>query len=141
MRPTIITASVLLSALILLGGCAIDYSEAKVEISCDQFQDSHHSRNEIDLGVGDTITIDLCSNPTTGFHWEENPDISDSTVLGQTSHEFIPPGTDVPGQAGREVWVFTTLKKGESKVSFEYSQPWEGGMKSEWTYTLTVTVN
>ena len=141
MRPTIIAASVLLPALLLLGGCAIVYSEAKVEISCDQFQDSHHSRNEIDLGVGDTITIDLCSNPTTGFQWEENPDISDSTVLGQTSHEFIPPKTDVPGQAGREVWVFTTLKKGESTVSFEYSQPWEGGMKSEWTYTLTVTVN
>ena len=141
MRPTIIVASVLLPALILLGGCAIASSAAKVEISCDQFQDSHHSMNEIDLGVGDTVTIDLCSNPTTGFQWEENPDISDTSVLEQTSHEFIPPGTDVPGQAGREVWVFTTMKKGVSTVSFEYSQPWEGGMKSEWTYTLTVTVN
>ena len=141
MRPTIIAASVLLPALVLLGGCAIASSAAKVEISCDQFQDSHHSMNEIDLGVGDTVTIDLCSNPTTGFQWEENPDISDSTVLKQTSHEFIPPGTDVPGQAGREVWVFTTLKKGESTVSFEYSQPWEGGMKYECTYTLTVTVS
>ena len=141
MRPTIIAASVLLPALILLGGCAIASSAAKVEISCDQFQDSHHSMNEIQLGVGDTVAIDLCSNPTTGFQWEENPDISDSSVLKQTSHEFIPPGTDVPGQAGREVWVFKTLKKGVSTVSFEYSRPWEGGEKGEWTYTLTVTVS
>jgi len=141
MRLTIVAASLLLPALILLGGCAIASSAAKVEISCDQFQDSHHSMNNIDLSVGDTVTIDLCSNPTTGFQWEENPDISDSSVLKQTSHEFIPPGTDVPGQAGREVWVFKTLKKGESTVIFEYSQPWEGGMKNEWTYTLTVTVS
>jgi hypothetical protein len=42
MRPTIIAASVLLPALVLLGGCAIASSAAKVEISCDQFQDSHH---------------------------------------------------------------------------------------------------
>jgi inhibitor of cysteine peptidase len=141
MKLAIIAAIVLLPTLILLGGCTIAYSEAKVEISCDQFQDSHHSMNEIQLGVGDTVTIDLCSNPTTGFQWEENPNISDSTVLEQTSHEFIPPGTNVPGQAGREVWVFKTLKRGVSTVSFEYSRPWEGGEKGEWTYTLTVTVD
>ena len=141
MKLKIIITSILIPTLILLGGCAIASSAAKVEISCDQFQDSHHSRNEIELGVGDTVTIDLCSNPTTGFQWEENPDISDSAILEQTSHEFIPPGTNVPGQAGREVWVFKTLKKGVSTVSFEYSQPWEGGEKGEWTYTLTITVN
>jgi inhibitor of cysteine peptidase len=141
MKLKIIITSILIPTFILLGGCAIASSAAKVEISCDQFQDSHHSRNEIELGVGDTVTIDLCSNPTTGFQWEENPDISDSTILEQTSHEFIPPGTDVPGQAGREVWVFKTLKKGVSTVSFEYSRPWEGGEKGEWTYTLTITVN
>jgi inhibitor of cysteine peptidase len=141
MKLKIIITSILIPTLILLGGCAIASSAAKVEISCDQFQDSHHSRNEIELGVGDTVTIDLCSNPTTGFQWEENPDISDSTILEQASHEFIPPGTDVPGQAGREVWVFKTLKKGVSTVSFEYSRPWEGGEKGEWTYTLTITVN
>ena len=141
MRTKIITASVLLSVVMLLGGCAIASSAAKVEISCDQFQENHHSMNQIDLGVGDTVTIDLCSNPTTGFQWKENPGISNASVLEQTSHEFVPLGTDVPGQAGREVWVFKTLKKGESTVSFEYSQPWDGGMKNEWTYTLTVTVN
>ncbi|HEY86632.1 MAG TPA: protease inhibitor I42 family protein [Dehalococcoidia bacterium] len=140
MKLKIIITSILIPTLILLGGCAIASSAAKVEISCDQFQDSHHSRNEIELGVGDTVTIDLCSNPTTGFQWEENPDISDSTILEQASHEFIPAGTDVPGQAGREVWVFKTLKKGVSTVSFKYSRPWEGGEKGEWTYTLTVTV-
>lgn len=141
MRSIIMMAPVVIPALLLLGGCTIASSEARVEISCDQFQDNHHSMNQIDLGVGDTVTIDLCSNPTTGFEWKENPDISDVSVLEQTSHEFISPGTDVLGQAGCEVWVFKTLKKGESTVSFEYSQPWEGGMKNEWTYNLTVTVN
>ena len=44
------------------------------------------------------------------------------------------------GAAGKEVWTFEAIKKGTTKVRMEYSQPWEGGLKAEWTYTLTVTV-
>jgi inhibitor of cysteine peptidase len=81
----------------------------------------------------------LCSNPTTGFLWSETAQITDQAVLQQTAHEMVSAeDQDVVGAAGSEVWTFKALKKGESTVSMEYSRPWEGGEKGEWTFSLTV---
>ncbi len=69
--------------------------------------------------------------------------IGDQTVLEQVGHKYValegksPPP---PGTPGQEVWMFKALKEGQSAVSVEYGQPWEGGMKSEWTFALTVLV-
>jgi len=87
--------------------------------------------------------LTLGSNPTTGFQWSEEAQISDAGILKQTSHEFVGPDSDPPpppGTPGQEVWTFEALKAGTGQISMEYSRPWEGGEKAEWTYTLTVTV-
>ena len=60
--------------------------------------------------------------------------------MKQISHKYVPPGTDVPGVAGKEERVFKTLKRGSTSISMEYSQPWEGGIKAEWTFDLNVSV-
>jgi len=44
------------------------------------------------------------------------------------------------GAGGEEVWTFKALKAGTSKISMEYSQSWEGGMKAAETFALTVVV-
>jgi len=92
---------------------------ASVDVSCDDFMKQQHISQEVEVSVGDSFTVTLCSNPTTGFEWES----------------ATPPGT--PGQ---EVWTFKALKKGTSTVSIDYSRPWEGGERGEWTFALTVTV-
>jgi inhibitor of cysteine peptidase len=104
-----------------------------------------HISREVEVAVDGSLTVTLCSNPTTGFIWSESADISDQTVLEQTGHEFIAPEGEgdeppAPGTTGKEVWIFKALKKGTTEVSMEYSRPWEGGEKGEWTYTLTVVV-
>jgi len=35
---------------------------------------------------------------------------------------------------------FQTLEPGSSTIYLEYSRPWEGGEKGEWTFTLDVVV-
>jgi inhibitor of cysteine peptidase len=86
--------------------------------------------------------VTLCSNPTTGFQWSKNADIADETVLQQYEHNSIPPeGTEVIGTAGKDVWSFKSMKAGTTTISFEYSRPWEGGEKGEWTFELNVVVN
>ncbi len=35
---------------------------------------------------------------------------------------------------------FKALKKGSSTIYLEYSRPWEGGEKGEWTCTVNVVV-
>ena len=51
-----------------------------------------------------------------------------------------PQEQDVEGAAGKEIWTFNALRKGTSNISMEYSRPWEGGEKAEWTFTLDVVV-
>ena len=113
-----------------------------VTVSCDDLQSQPHISKQMAVTAGNTFTITLCSNATTGFQWSESAQISDQTVVQQTGHEFVSPAnTGVVGAPGNEVWTFKALKKGTSTITMEYSRPWEGGEKGVWTFNLTVTVN
>jgi len=117
---------------------------SSVEVSCDEFIElppgERDISKEVSVAVGDSFTVTLCSNPTTGFQWE-SAQISDKTVLQQVDYEFVPPkAKDVEGAPGKEIWTFKALKQGTSIVSMDYSRPWEGGEKGAWTFVLTVVV-
>ena len=128
-------------SLCLLACCPAP-KQVAVEASCDNFMKLQHISQEVQVPVDGSLTVTLCSNPTTGFEWE-SAKISDQTVLQQVDHKFISPESEPPpppGTPGQEVWTFKALKKGESTISMEYSRPWEGGEKGEWTFVLTVVV-
>ena len=114
---------------------------ASVEISCDEFASDQHISQELEVDAGDSFTVALCSNQTTGFQWSESAQIDDETIAEQTNHIFISPEEQqIVGAAGQEVWTFQALQQGTTTVKMEYSQPWEGGTKAEWTFTLTLVV-
>ena len=114
--------------------------QASVDVSCDDFTRQHHISQEVEVPAGDSLTVTLCSNPTTGFKWQESAEISDQTVLQQTDHKFEPLEGGASGADGQEIWTFKALKKGTSITSMKYSRPWEGGEKGKCTFTLTVVV-
>ena len=130
--------SVMLAIILLLPSCFVTSRDINVNISCDEFSAHNHARNEFQVEIGDKIRVKLCSNPTTGFKWEYA--ISNENVLKEEDYDFEEPKGDVPGAAGTEVWTFEAVEKGTTEVRMEYSQPWEGGLKKEWTYTMTITV-
>ena len=113
--------------------------QISVDVSCDDFAASQNITDEVEIGVGDSLKVTLCSNPTTGFAWSE-AQISDEAVLEQTNHEFVAPEEDLVGAPGKDVWTFKALEQGATNVSMEYGQPWEGGEKASWTFVLTVDV-
>ena len=94
----------------------------------------------MNAAVGEELTVTLGSNPTTGAQWSEDAEISDETIVRQTSHIFIGPGIEKPsGTPGEEVWTFEALKKGTTTISMEYSRPW---IEEDASYrTVTITVN
>jgi len=142
MKSKLIMAGLMVILAVSLVACSPASEKISVDISCDDFTASKHVINEFELPVGGEIVVTLCSNPTTGFEWEPAV-ISDEAVLKQVSHEYIGPESDPPpplGTPGQEVWTFETLKAGTTEVSMQYSRPWEGGEKGEWTYNFTVTV-
>ncbi len=142
MKVRLATVGTLTAILLLLGACS---SGAVVDVSCDDFTEQQHLSKSVEVSTGDTLTVTLCSNASTGFQWVEPAQVSDKGVLRQTGHEFITPGEKdgeppAPGTAGQQQWTFEALRKGTTEVAMEYSRPWEGGEKGEWTFTLTVVV-
>lgn len=136
-------------ALILVGcagaGGTVELNQKAVNVPCDDFYEQGNVTSELAVAVGDTFTVTLCSNPTTGFQWAETAQIGDDSILEQVSHEYVAPETgdeEAPlvGAPGNEVWALKALEKGTTTVAMEYSRPWEGGEKGVWTFVLTVVV-
>ncbi len=127
-----------ITTLLLMSSCIVTSHDFNVEISCDEFYENNHHSGEFEVEVGDKIRVELCSNPTTGFQWDYKTPVQN--VVKEEDHDFEPPEGDVPGAAGIEFWTFEAVEKGTTEVQMEYSQPWEGGLKAEWTYTISVTV-
>ena len=144
MKLKIIPICLALALSINLTACTSGKSTGKsTEISCDDFYKSQHISKQLEVTAGESFTVILCSNASTGFRWSDSAQIGSPNVMEQTKHEYImkeyktPPP---PGTPGQEIWTFKALRPGTSTTSMEYSRPWEGGEKREWTFKLTVVV-
>jgi len=139
MKVRIALIFLMLAISLSLLSCVVTSRDINVDISCDEFRANSHVLNDFQVEIGDKIRARLCSNPTTGFKWEY--EISNENVIKEEDYDFEEPKANVPGASGIEVWTFEAVDKGTTEVRMEYSQPWEDGLKKEWTYTITVTVD
>ncbi|MFC1957628.1 protease inhibitor I42 family protein [Chloroflexota bacterium] len=139
----ILSLSVISILFVACTGADDHTSKAWVEITCDEFSNNNYFNQSLEVRAGETFEVKLCSNPTTGFQWSEDSQISDTTILKQENHEFVGPESEPPpppGTPGQEIWTFKALKQGPSTIYLEYGRPWEGGEKGEWTLTVDVIV-
>ena len=121
-------------------GCAPEPEKVPVEISCNDFSVQPNVTQSVSVPLNSVLKVTLCSKIATGFQWTV-PQISDPDILLLLDHKYVAPqGGNAPGYPGDEVWTFEALKEGTTTISMEYSQLWEGGVKAEWTYDLTVVV-
>jgi len=144
MKTKLILVGTIATISLCLLACSPAPKQVSVEASCSDFMKLQHISQEVEVAVDGSLTVTLCSNPSTGFEWE-SARISNQTVLQQVDHKFEAPeytgdGPPPPGSPGKEVWTFKALKEGTSTISIEYSRPWEGGEKAAWTFVLTVVV-
>jgi len=139
MKKKLITLITLLLFTLTLFSCIVTSENIVEEYSCDDFSENPTSlSDDFTVEIGDKITVKLCSNATTGFQWDY--DITGDIAVKEEDHDYQEPESDLVGAAGIEVWTFEATEKGTAVISMEYSQPWEGGMKKEWTYQMTITV-
>lgn len=140
MKTKISLIALIIIVLLILSSCLVTSRDIGVEITCEQFTDHpKNNLNDFEVEIGDKITVRLCSNASTGFQWEYV--MTTENVVREEDHDFEEPEGDIVGAAGVEVWTFEAVEKGTTEIKMEYSQPWEGGTKGEWTYTITITVN
>jgi len=140
MKSKLILVCTIAAISLSLFACSPASKQVSVEVSGDDFMKLQHISQEVQVAAGESFTVTLCSNPTTGFEWE-SAQINDQTILQQTGHRFEgPEAKNIIGGAGKEIWTFKALKKGTSTISMEYSRPWEQGVEPAETFTLTVIV-
>jgi len=143
MKAKLVIAGVIVAIPILLLACVPAAQTLSVEVSCDDFAADNHISRQVTANNGDSFTLTMCSNPTTGFTWTEVAQISAPSVLEQTSYQYIAPSGDggMVGSPGHAEWTFQALSKGTTQVFLDYSRPWDGGEKREWLLDLTVVVD
>jgi len=142
----------LVGILLLVGGCTDEppvppvipvtpTQYSSISIPIEEFPNHPNIDAVMHAVVGEELTVTLGSNPTTGFQWLEDAEISDESIIKQVSHEFVGPGIDKPpGTPGEEVWTFKALKKGTVTTFLEYSRPWIEEDADHWTVTITTTI-
>jgi inhibitor of cysteine peptidase len=79
------------------------------------------NNHEIKTKVGEIFSIELESNPTTGYKWEESFD--------KKKVKLIDKNFDLPssafGAAGKEIFTFEALSEGISTIQLDYKRAWE----------------
>lgn len=112
-----------------------------IEISYDDLLNQKQISRSVSLSVGDTLTVTLGTNASTGFHWAEKMLISDPKVIAQTGHQVVAGAADKPGAPGKEVWTLEAKAPGNTTVSTTYGRPWPNGEKDSWVFSANVSVS
>jgi inhibitor of cysteine peptidase len=89
----------------------------------------------VSLEVGETIEIELPSNPTTGFSWSVLP----ASLVSVSPPEFQADSTLI-GAGGLESFTVTALEEGSVHLRFEYARPFES-IPPEQVFEVDVEIN
>lgn len=74
----------------------------------------------VEATVGDTITLVLDSNVTTGYAWNLTQDL-DTEVVRHVSDDYeTTDDEDLDGGGGEETWVFEAVGPGTTDVALTY---------------------
>ena len=83
------------------------------------------------------IVITLDSNPSTGYSWEYRLE-GDSIGLSESRFISDEKDTYLCGAGGKEQFTFEVLRRGTTKIIFEYKRSWEDEQVRTIEYTVTV---
>ena len=133
--------SVFIGLFFTMSLCLIGCSSINsMGFNCEELRQQKNISKQIEVNIGDTFTVNLCSNASTGFRWLDSANISEKTIVQQIDHKNVAPSKAMPGAPGEQVWTFKALRKGTTQIINEYSQTWSGGQKSAWNLILNVMV-
>jgi len=99
-----------------------------------------YGRDDTDISVlsGQTFTIKLDENPTTGYAWVSS--VSDETIVKEQSSGYEPSaaGTQIVGSGGTRSFIYKAQKAGVATITFVYRRSWEETPAETIVYNVTV---
>ena len=121
------TCTFLLGGLLLVG-CASESLKL----------DEGNSGSDVTLRAGQTFTVSLKGNPTTGYTWEVVE--CDEQVLKLAGEDYTS-SSDRIGAGGTQTFTFTSSKPGTTTLKLVYRRPWEKDAEPLRTFIANVRVN
>ncbi|MBQ4481457.1 MAG: protease inhibitor I42 family protein [Victivallales bacterium] len=87
----------------------------------------HVEGNHITVKVGQTFTIEIPGNITTGFVWRQVKDNANQTIVSTVGEDYRTPKSKIPtsGAPGTHYFTFRAEEAGECTLRFENLRPWE----------------
>jgi inhibitor of cysteine peptidase len=90
----------------------------------------------VHVARGQTFTVPLEGNPSTGFSW--NVIAVDSAKVKPLGEPRFEPRNNMPGSGGTYFFDFTAVVKGVSKIGFAYFRTWEKEIAPADSFSITV---
>jgi Predicted secreted protein len=105
--------------------------------ACSQVISEDMSGQTVTVKKGETFSIKLSGNPTTGYGWKLAD--FDANVLKQEGDPVYRPDSLLTGSGGMYTYKFTAQGAGTTTLNFSYARSWESNPPYK-TFTLTVEV-
>ncbi len=94
---------------------------------------------KISVSEGESISLTLAGNPTTGYRWKLVA--VDSAVLAAEAEPVFTADSSQTGSGGKFKFRFTPLKTGSTAIKLIYHRPWEKDQKPIQTFEAYVSVS
>lgn len=129
--PRITAVLLLLAVGVGVGGCQ------QSALSPPALTDKDNGKI-VKVCVGDTVTVSLASNPTTGFSWQV---VGSPAPLALRSSAFASDAqaNESAGAGGTQILAFAAKEAGAATIALGYRRPWEKVAPAR-TFTATVVV-
>ena len=82
------------------------------------------SPGPVELAVGESATLELEANPTTGYQWEPSAE-PDAAVIRIVSDTYVAPDSAAMGAGGTQRIVIEGVAAGTTTLELRYVRPWE----------------
>lgn len=91
------------------------------------------------VAVGDSFSLHLPSNPSTGYAWQWDNKQSVS-IVDTLHHHYDASQSQTVGSGGTETWTFKGVKQGVDSVKLLYRRSWEKNKPAAQTVAFAVKV-
>lgn len=136
MKPIMFVLSV---CVVLFAACAPVSQNTPIPDAQTDLPPVSDSSQPVSAKSGETFTIILDSNPSTGYHWDIIGEV-DANIVEFVSQDYKGSEPVMPGSGGVEIWVFRAVGAGDTQITLGYYPPSNTPVEPEQTTTFNIIV-